>query len=334
VICSDYGKGTLTPGLLGTLSSVASKHSKPIVVDPKGVDYSKYRGADVLTPNVRELELMDGRPVRGQEDLRRAARRLIRGADLKALVVTRGKDGMSVFQRRGQSFDIPAQAREVFDVTGAGDTAIAFLAMGLFAGMGLKEAAEIANKAAGIVVGKVGALPVSPSELLHELDERPSHTSLKIVGVSELKRIVNQARNQGRKIVFTNGCFDLLHIGHIRYLQLARRLGDMLVVGLNSDSSVRKIKGPRRPVIGEQERANIVAALGDVDYVVVFHETTPRRLIAELRPDILVKGGDYTVETVVGRDIVERYGGKVEIVPYVGSVSTTQIMQRIAERFS
>jgi len=334
VICSDYGKGTLTAGLLTTLSTITREHSKPVIADPKGSDHLKYKGIDILTPNVQELELMDGGLIASEESLRKAARRLIRSAGLKALVVTRGKDGMSVFQRRGHGFHIPAQAREVFDVSGAGDTAIAFLAMGLFAQMDLKAAANIANKAAGIVVGKVGALPASPAELLQELNESPSHTSQKIVRLPELKRTLSQARSQQRRIVFTNGCFDLLHIGHIRYLQLAKRLGDVLVVGLNSDSSVRKIKGPERPVIHEEERAHIVAALSDVDYVIIFPETTPRRLIAELAPDILVKGGDYTPETVVGRDIVERYGGKVEIVPYVGSVSTTEIMQRIAERFN
>jgi D-beta-D-heptose 7-phosphate kinase/D-beta-D-heptose 1-phosphate adenosyltransferase len=333
VICSDYGKGTLTAGLLDTLSTLAHKHGRPIIADPKGSDHAKYRGIDVLTPNLHELELLDGHRIAGEDDLRRVARRLIRSVGLKALVVTRGKDGMSVFERRRHDFHIPAQAREVFDVSGAGDTAVAFVALGLFAEMGLKEAAQIANKAAGIVVGKVGALPVSPSELLRELNESPVHTSQKIVRLSELKRLLGQARSQGRSIVFTNGCFDLLHVGHIRYFQLARRLGYLLVVGLNSDTSVRKIKGPKRPVIGEQERANILAALSDVDYVIIFPETTPRRLISALEPDILVKGGDYTPEAVVGRDIVERYGGRVEIVPYVGNVSTTESMQKIAERF-
>ncbi|MBM3226525.1 MAG: D-glycero-beta-D-manno-heptose 1-phosphate adenylyltransferase, partial [Candidatus Tectomicrobia bacterium] len=249
-------------------------------------------------------------------------------------LVTRGKDGMSLFHPPQEPVHIPAQAREVFDVTGAGDTVAAMLSMALVAGLSLVDAARLANAAAGVVVGKMGTAVVSPTELQTALQHDALDSTRKILPPDLLAMELWQRQQRGETIVFTNGCFDLLHVGHIQYLQQARTLGDCLVLGLNDDASVRLLKGPQRPVLPQHERARILAALGCVDYVTIFSEATPHALITQLRPDVLVKGGDYTPETVVGRDVVEAYGGRVCIMPYIAGNSTTEIIGSIVQRYS
>jgi D-beta-D-heptose 7-phosphate kinase/D-beta-D-heptose 1-phosphate adenosyltransferase len=225
-------------------------------------------------------------------------------------------------------------AREVFDVTGAGDTVLAVLSLGLAAGVPLADAARLANTAAGIVVGKVGTSTVTPLEIMEEAGRGHRDSDVKIKNLDVLAKLVEAERSRGRKIVFTNGCFDLLHVGHVKYLQKARSFGDLLILGLNSDASIRRLKGEKRPLINEDERAHILAALDCIDYVLIFEEDTPLQIITALRPDVLVKGGDYTLDGVVGREVVESYGGRVELVSFVDGKSTTNIIEKVLQSYS
>ncbi|MEE9519426.1 MAG: D-glycero-beta-D-manno-heptose 1-phosphate adenylyltransferase, partial [bacterium] len=275
-----------------------------------------------------------GVELKGEEDLLRAAAILFEQVDCESILVTRGREGMSLFSADGSSAHILTQAREVFDVTGAGDTAVAVFSLGAFADVSLEEAARLANIGAGIVVGKVGTSVATKEEIIGYLEEGQFYSARKIVSLDEASKLVRLARGRNKSIVFTNGCFDLLHAGHIMMLNTARSLGDLLVLGLNSDESVSNLKGPERPIIGQGDRAKIIASLDCVDNVIIFDEPTPERLIEELVPDILVKGGDYTLEEVVGREIVEAAGGRVELVPLVEGWSTSDIVQRIAERYN
>ena len=334
VVCSDYGKGVCTPGVLGPIFEQARNAGLPIIVDPKARDFSLYHGATVVKPNLTEVEQASGMGLEDEADIEEAAALLCRQSQAEALLVTRGKDGMSLFQPQQAPLHIPANARDVFDVTGAGDTAAAAFSMAVLSGLSFADAALLANAAAGIVVGKVGTAAVSPVELRAALQQQESTESRKVLEREALARVAQQQRLQGRRIVFTNGCFDLLHVGHMRYLQQARSLGDLLVVALNDDASVLRLKGAQRPLIPQAERASVLAALACVDYVTVFSEDTPLELIRLLRPDVLVKGGDYVPDTVVGRDEVESYGGSVAIVPYVEGVSTTHIIDSVLKRYS
>jgi len=333
LVCSDYHKGVCTPALLAPLFTMARAAGKPILVDPKARDFSCYAGATVIKPNLAEAERASGHPVADPTALAHAAERLLRQCQAQALLVTRGKDGMSLFHPPHEPVHIPAQAREVFDVTGAGDTVMATLSMALLCGLPLPDAARLANAAAGVVVGKVGTAVVSPEELRIALRADGVGSAHKILPADSLAMVLQQHQQREETVVFTNGCFDLLHVGHIQYLQQARALGDCLVVALNDDASVRLLKGARRPLLPQQERARILAALGCVDYVTIFGEATPLALITRLRPNVLVKGGDYTPATVVGREVVEAYGGRVCIMPYVAGVSTTEIIGSIVERY-
>ena len=333
LVCSDYAKGVCTPEVLRATCVQAHAAAKPIIVDPKVSDVILYRGATVLTPNLSEVEHASGMALKSEVDIERAARDLLRRSEAEALLVTRGKDGMTLVREGHSPVHIPAQAREVFDVTGAGDTAVATFSMALLSGLTLPEAAHVANTAAGLVVGKMGTAVVSLNELQAALRREMSEPR-KIMERNDLARIVRQHQQRGERMVLTNGCFDLLHIGHMRYLQQARTLGDRLLVALNDDASVHRLKGAQRPLIPQDERAGLLAALACIDYVTVFSEDTPLALIQQLRPDVLVKGGDYTLETVVGRAEVEAYGGTVVIVPYVDGVSTTGIIHSILERYS
>jgi D-beta-D-heptose 7-phosphate kinase/D-beta-D-heptose 1-phosphate adenosyltransferase len=241
---------------------------------------------------------------------------------------------MTLFGADGSSVHIKTHAREVFDVTGAGDTAVAIFGLGVFVGAPLEEAARLANIGAGIVVGKVGTAVATREEIIEHLEEGYFYSARKIVSLEEATKKVMMAKGQGKTIVFTNGCFDLLHAGHIMMLHKARSFGDMLVLGLNSDESVRRLKGPQRPIVGQADRAKIMASLDCVDCVIIFDELTPERLIKEIMPDVLVKGGDYRLEEVVGREIVEAAGGRVELVPFVEGWSTSDIVQRIVEKYN
>jgi D-beta-D-heptose 7-phosphate kinase/D-beta-D-heptose 1-phosphate adenosyltransferase len=304
-----------------------------VVVDPKGTDYRKYRGATILTPNRKEAQAATGISIVDEASLQQAGRKLCDELDIEALVMTRSEEGMSLFFRDGREMHLPTEAREVFDVSGAGDTVLAVIGAGLAAGLTLENAARLSNLAAGIVVGKVGTSTVDRHEILDAVGRLHQDTDRKIHLRQELARTLANRRTQGQVVVFTNGCFDLLHVGHIKYLQAARDLGDMLVLGLNSDASIRRLKGPKRPLIGQEERAHILAALGCIDYVVIFDEDTPYELIDTLRPDILVKGGDYAIDDVVGRDLVESWGGRVELVRFVDGKSTSTLIDRILEAY-
>lgn len=310
ILVSDYLKGVLTEGLLQAVIAIGKERGLPVIIDPKGRDYRKYRGATLLTPNRKETEVASGVSIVDEESLHRAARALMEQVELATLMVTRSEEGISIFSRDG-GVHLPTAAREVFDVTGAGDTVLSLIGAGLGAGLVIEDAARLANLAAGIVVGKVGTSTVTVEELRQAIVLRGQEMDAKIKGREELKHLLEVERRRGKTIVFTNGCFDLLHVGHVKYLQQARRLGDMLVLGLNSDASIRRLKGPNRPLISEHERAHILAALSCIDYLVVFDEDTPLELLGLLRPDILAKGADYTPNTVVGRDLVESYGGRV-----------------------
>lgn len=333
VLISDYLKGVLTRSVLAAVIAAARQRAIPVLVDPKGNDYRKYCGASCLTPNRKEAETASGIVIRDQESLDKAARELMAQVELAHLLITRSEEGMSLFSRSGEAVHIPTVAREVYDVTGAGDTVLALLACGVAGGMSLADAARLANIAAGIAVGKLGTSTVTPDEIIAAVAQEHRDSDSKIKNRDVLAALLDQERGKGRQVVFTNGCFDLLHAGHVKYLQAARRLGDLLVLGLNSDASVRRLKGPKRPLIAEEERSHILAALDCIDYVCLFDEDTPLELITALKPQILVKGGDYTPEGVVGKDIVESYGGRVELIPFVDGKSTTSIIEKILERY-
>ena len=333
LVLSDYEKGALCDfDFVQRAIELGHRHSIPVLVDPKGRDWTRYRGATCVTPNTAELEAMAGRIDRNSEnELIEAAKRIGETFEFEWVLVTRGKRGMCLTGRNAAPVTIPARAREVFDVSGAGDTVIATVAAGLAAGLAMTEAAQIANVAAGIVVGKVGTQPVTHNELAAalQLGVECSHAGGKIAAVGAAQMMVKAWRSSGQRVVFTNGCFDLLHPGHIHLLHRARSLGDRLIVGLNTDLSVKRLKGPLRPILSEQDRATLLAALSCVDMVVLFDEDTPLFLIKHLRPDILVKGDDYRIEQVVGRQEVEEYGGRVELVPVLKGQSTTSIVDRL-----
>ncbi|MCE5230265.1 D-glycero-beta-D-manno-heptose-7-phosphate kinase [bacterium] len=328
VILSDYDKGVLAPKLCAEMIEKARAAGKMVVIDPKGVDYRKYRGADVITPNQKEAQAASGIKIDGEPALVEAAAELRRVVKGRAVVITRGAQGVSVFERGRAATHVPAQARAVFDVTGAGDTFIATLGLALAAGASIAEAARLGNAAGSIVVGKLGAATADPAELLAAV--RPGHAGWKLRSAEQIASEIEALRAAGKRIVFTNGCFDLLHIGHLKFLERARALGDVLIVAINSDASVRRLKKPPRPILGEEERAALLASLDAVDFIVVFDEDTPEKLLERLKPDILVKGKVPGVSGVVGRDIVENYGGKVEVLPLMGAVTTDSMLERIA----
>jgi len=334
IVLSDYNKGVLTPAVIASAISTAAAVGIPVLVDPKGTDFTRYGGATLLTPNRKEAEAASGIPITDAASLAEAAGTIMRATGLQHLLITRSEEGMSLFSKAGDIVHIPTVAREVFDVSGAGDTVLAALAVGIASGLGMADAARLANVAAGIAVGKLGTSIVTPQEIIDavSLSHKDSHAKIKSLDVLSL--LIATEKSKGKRIVFTNGCFDLLHAGHVKYLQKARSLGDLLVLGLNSDASVRRLKGPKRPLIDQEERAHLLAALDCIDYVVIFEEDTPLALITALKPHILAKGGDYSLDGVVGRDIVESYGGRVELVTFVDGKSTTNIIERILELYS
>ena len=333
-VLSDYGKGLLqTPGVSQAIINLCRTHGVLVLVDPKGKDWERYRGATCITPNSAELELITSKTVGSDEKrLVSTARSTRKRYNLEWILVTRGPKGMCLVGVDGGPFLIPARAREVYDVSGAGDTVVATLAGAVAAGLSFHEAAELANLAAGVVVGKLGTQPITLPELKAACQingrEHQLNRSGKVTTRSAARMQVQAWRSSGEKVVFTNGCFDLLHPGHIHLLHHARALGDRLVVGLNTDESVHRLKGPGRPIVSEEDRAAVLSALGSVDLVVLFGEDTPLLLIKALRPDILVKGGDYRPDEVVGREIVESYGGQVRLIPFLEGYSTTGIAHK------
>ncbi len=329
VILSDYAKGALSEDLCQNVIRLARVQSIPVFADPKTPDFSKYSGALTICPNLQELALSTRIPVHQTADLLAAGQALAADHALDFLTVTMSEKGIAIL-RPGSIVRSPARAREVFDVSGAGDTVIATLAAGIAGGLPVDTAVELANLAAGIVVGKTGTVPISAHELIHELTPSSAVTAEeKILDLHRVLKRVAEWRASGETIVFTNGCFDLLHVGHIALLEDCRRFGSKLILGLNADVSVSRLKGSSRPIVGERERARVMAALAAVDAVVVFEEDTPLELIRALAPDVLVKGGDYTIDTVVGHEEVIGAGGRVEIVPTVEGFSTTNILRKL-----
>jgi D-beta-D-heptose 7-phosphate kinase/D-beta-D-heptose 1-phosphate adenosyltransferase len=328
VIISDYAKGVVSAELVAPLVARMRASGVPVLVDPKSADFTHYRGATVVTPNLRELEAAARKPLdpRAPAAIAAAARQLAREAELDAIVVTLSEHGMLVVPREGPETPIPATRRRVFDVTGAGDTAIAVLAAGLAAGAPLADAARIANAAAGCTVSEIGAVAVERDEIVAALWHGGPPA---VLDRAALATRADGWRRAGQRVVFTNGCFDLLHAGHLDLLRRAASLGDVLVVAINSDASVRRLKGPERPLVPEGERAAMLAALDCVDAVTVFDEDTPEEAIRSVRPDVLVKGQDYRLGEVVGREFVESTGGRVELLPLVPDRSTSSLVERI-----
>jgi D-beta-D-heptose 7-phosphate kinase/D-beta-D-heptose 1-phosphate adenosyltransferase len=329
LLLSDYAKGVLTGDLCGRLIAAGAAHGVPVLVDPKGRDFTRYSGATVLTPNRAELALAAGVDAADLDGLLHGAVRLRAELGLAELVLTLGELGMALVTACGTT-RVPAVAREVFDVSGAGDTVIATIAAGHAAGLDPVDRAHLANLAAGVVVAHRGTAAITAEELAGAIaGEAALEQAAKVRSLAAMRAQVGQWRAGGERIVFTNGCFDLLHVGHVTYLERARRHGQRLIVGLNSDRSVRALKGPERPLIGEQDRARVLAALAAVDGVVLFDEDTPIELIRTLRPDVLAKGADYREEDVVGAAEVKGWGGQVVLVPLVAQQSTTGIIARM-----
>jgi D-beta-D-heptose 7-phosphate kinase/D-beta-D-heptose 1-phosphate adenosyltransferase len=333
ILVSDYLKGVLTDNVLQDLISLGRKSQIPVIIDPKGNDYIKYKGATLLTPNCKEAQTATQIPIFDKKSLQLAGQHLINKLKLNSLLITRGEEGMTLFLQNDQDVHLPVQALEVYDVSGAGDTVLAVIGAGVACDFSLKDAAKLANLAAGIVVGKVGTSPITAEDLLDAVSLPTHSVDRKIKNIHRLKQIISTERNKGKSIVFTNGCFDLLHSGHVKYLQQASLLGDVLILGLNSDDSVRRLKGPRRPLLKQDERAQILAAFNCIDHIVIFEEDNPLELIETIRPNILVKGGDYTPEKVVGKEFVESYGGRVELIRLVDGKSTTKIIEKIIHKY-
>ncbi len=332
VVISDYGKGILHGGVARELIEAARRSGKYVIVDPKTTDYGCYRGANLLTPNLKELSEAARMPVGNDGEIAAAARTLIDGHAIDAVLATLGADGMTLVTADGAVAHLAAEAREVFDVSGAGDTVVATMAAALGAGATLTSAADLANVAAGIVVGKVGTAVAYTAELAAAL----RHQNLFDVEarVAELQPALDRVhgwRRQGLRVAFTNGCFEFLHPGHVSLLSQAKEGCDRLVVGLNSDSSVKRLKGPDRPVQSEAARATVLASLATVDMVVIFGEDTPLELIEAIRPDVLVKGADYTLDQVVGAEFVQSYGGSVLLAELTPGHSTSATIARIAK---
>lgn len=323
VVFSDYGKGTLAD--VADYIVQAKQAGVKVLVDPKGVDYQRYAQADVITPNLSELHAVVG-ACENENSLIEKGRALLKEQRIQTLLLTRGEAGMTLIQE-SQVHSLPAQAKDVFDVTGAGDTVIAVMALGVALDMPLYDAMYLANLAGGIVVGKLGTSTVSVQELTRAMHS-DRDLLYGVVSEDELAKLIVRAKANDERIIMTNGCFDLLHAGHVAYLEQAKALGDRLIVAVNSDASVRQLKGASRPINGLQERMTVLAALACVDWVVSFEEETPERLYCRLLPDVIVKGGDYRPEQVAGGDCVIQAGGEVKILQFVDGQSTTAMIKK------
>ena len=322
ILLSDYGKGVLTENL--TRKIIELSGDKLVLVDPKGEDYSKYKGATLITPNKKEASIATKINIVDEESLREAGELLRDSLGLKYAVITLSEDGMAIFGE--ELLKVPTVAREVYDVTGAGDTVLASFGYALSCGLDIKKSALFATSAAAVVVGKLGSATVTLDEIdMYEHTLRAGKSESKIKTKEELAKLLENFRD--KKIVFTNGCFDILHVGHVKYLEVAKSFGDMLIVGLNSDESVKRLKGESRPINESKDRAYVLAGLESVSFVVEFGEDTPYELISALKPDVLVKGGDYKGKEVVGSDLVK----EVRLVDFVDGKSTTNIINRISK---
>ena len=323
-LLSDYEKGTLTPTLTQEIINLANKYNKKLIIDPKK-DFSKYKNAYMIKPNKKELSVATNMKINSKEDLIKAGWKLKNELNLDYLLVTLSEEGMALF---GDEFiQIPTIAKEVYDVTGAGDTVLASLGHYLKESEDIKKAMDFANAAAAVVVGKLGSATATINEI-KEYEKKQQSVDYKIISFNEIENLINDLKKENKKIVFTNGCFDILHIGHVKYLQKAKTLGDILIVGVNSNKSVSRLKGPNRPINDEYDRAYLLASLGAIDYVVIFEEDTPYELIKKLKPDILVKGKDYEGKTVVGSDIAK----EVKLIDFINGKSTTNIIKRIKDK--
>jgi D-beta-D-heptose 7-phosphate kinase/D-beta-D-heptose 1-phosphate adenosyltransferase len=333
VLISDMNKGLLSRRILDAVIKSGKEHNVPVIVDPGLTkDYGIYKGATAITPNRFETNLATGIRITDIETMKSAGKKLLEENLFEYIIITADKDGMFLYSRDGKCKLISTVPKDVYDVSGAGDMVLSVFGFVVGSKNSFEDAAMIANVAAGVEVGKIGAVPISKSEILSELmgGTNPLYTKIKVL--DELEEILNSHRKENKKIVFTNGCFDILHIGHIEYLKFSRKQGDVLVIGLNTDRSVREQKGDKRPFVSEDERARLISALEDVGYVILFDELTPEKLIRRIKPDVLVKGEDWKEKGVVGREFVESYGGKVILAPFVNDVSTTDIVSRILER--
>jgi D-beta-D-heptose 7-phosphate kinase / D-beta-D-heptose 1-phosphate adenosyltransferase len=326
VVVQDHGKGVVTRELMAALAKACRAAKVPLLVDPARTgDYMKYRGATVLAPNRAEAEHATGVHIMCKDTATEAGRKLIKSLGLKAVLLTLDREGIAVVAKGKQTEMVPANAVEVFDVTGAGDVVAATIALGLAGGHDLAGLARLANVAAGIEVGKIGVGTVTRGEILERIE---TGSSSRIKSRADLATICADLRSRGREIVFTNGCFDLLHIGHVHLLREAKKFGDVLIVAINSDASVQLVKGPQRPIIPEEARAGMLAALQHVDYVTIYDEDTPTPLLKVIRPDVIVKGGEYGKEGVVGGALVEEMGGRIANVPMVDGYSTTKVAEK------
>ena len=326
IILSDYGKGVLTTNLTKEIIKIANKNNIKVLVDPKGKDYSKYKGSYTLTPNKKEVMEATNIDIKDENSLIEALKSLKTQCSLEVSLITLSEQGIAIFD--DELTIKPTVAREVYDVTGAGDTVIASIAFALGNNLDIKDAIYFANLAAGVVVGKIGSATTTLDEIYeYEYSLHKSNSTSHIKTFDEIKTLSSKLHSQGKKIVFTNGCFDILHVGHVKYLEVAKSYGDVLILGLNADSSVRKLKGPTRPINTQDDRAYILASLESVDYVVIFEEETPYELIKLIKPHVLVKGGDYEGKEVVGQDIAD----ELKLVQFVDGKSTTNTIKRIQE---
>lgn len=329
ILISDYGKGVVTKSLVRRVVDIAKKQNKIIIVDPKGLDFRKYEGVSIITPNKKEASLAAGMDIFNDQDINVAGRALKKALGVNSILITCGKDGMVLIEKDRDPYKITARARQVFDVSGAGDTVVAMMGLALASGAKVREAVSIANTAAGIVVGKVGTATITRQELIESSKPTSGKSVLKQKNMAEIGLLSADLRKKGKKIVLTNGCFDLLHAGHIMFFSEARQLGDILIVALDDDESVKRIKGKGRPVIGSKDRVQIISALDVVDYVVTFSTESLNQLIETIQPDYLAKGSNYSKDEVIGRETAEKFGGRVSLIPISEDVSSTQIINNI-----
>lgn len=335
VLCiEDYNKGLLTTQVTTRAIAMAKARNLPVIVDPPSIaDYSKYRGATAIKSNRLEAERASGMPVKTPEQFQAAAEKLLGMLDVQAMIVTLDRQGTYLATRDGSRHWLQTRPRQVTDGTGAGDEMLAMITMAHLAGATWPEAVALANIAGGLEVEKLGVVPIRPDEIIHELVSEGIEEAGKLRTIEALLPELARHRDAGRRIVFTNGCFDIIHLGHVKYFQWARQQGDLLVVGVNTDAGIRRLKGEKRPIIAETDRLGVLEELESIDYLVTFDEETPIRLIQKIQPDVLVKGADYKKEQVVGWDIVEARGGKVALAPLIDGRSTSSVIQRILDAY-